>query len=47
MDHSGILYHSYDSASGSFTAAQVPLEEVKVKVWIADGPSHNLGPEVL
>ncbi|KAJ2933576.1 hypothetical protein H1R20_g3512, partial [Candolleomyces eurysporus] len=36
MDHSGILYHSYDSASGSFTAAQVPLEEVKVKVWIAD-----------
>ncbi|KAJ2919282.1 hypothetical protein MD484_g1078, partial [Candolleomyces efflorescens] len=36
MDYSGILYHTYDTTTGTFTPAQVPLEEVKVKVWIAD-----------
>ncbi|KAF6766468.1 von Willebrand domain-containing protein [Ephemerocybe angulata] len=36
MDHCGILYHSYDDTTDTFTAAQVPLEEVRVKVWIVD-----------
>lgn len=37
MDHCGILYHSYDSASDTYTPAQLPLEEVRVRIWIVDG----------
>jgi hypothetical protein len=37
MDHCGILYNAYDGATDTFSPAQVPLEEVKIKVWIVDG----------
>src|SRR5687767_7949752 len=43
MDHCGILYHAHDRVNGTFTAAQVPLEEVKVNVWIVDGMSRAFG----
>ena len=39
MDHCGILYNAYDVASNTFSPAQVPLEEVRVKVWVVYGAS--------
>lgn len=37
MDHCGIIYNAYDEPTGTFSPAQVPLEEVAIKVWIVDG----------